>query len=490
MEEGNDFPGPEYSCPEDMNGSFMVPLSYTYTPFYIQIPNNYSNVRHASSVDHQHSSEDERACPSGWDHELNTYSLSCPLCCDPSSSLMFHCPPVCSSDGLLPHAGSYQFPSHTTASHTWTPGSAVQYHTSPAEVCDAVASITYEDKQISTHESNRQHNQMDLGHSQVQPSFCPVPPDIEIVGQNKDSIRSFSEKYKKPCHCTKSQCLKLYCECFANGEICSNCSCFNCFNNMEHVTERYKAIKICLKKNPDAFRSKINSSIQGDVKGSHTRGCNCKSSGCLKNYCECYKANIMCSSMCKCVSCNNYSGSEKVEKKSTVEMSSHPNHNTTHCRTNVSCITDAVVEATCGCLLAQAEVVEKEALSPVQAERAILEEFGCCLTQITHTQTNYREHMPRMQALWTCSVLIVILFTESHCVQKTTLTKNWGPQSMLYLKGKYGRRYIPDSDVDFYKSALKNLYAVIRDFEKMKSVQTGRSTRLFTAENLLIRYTE
>ncbi|XP_053361303.1 spexin prohormone 2-like [Clarias gariepinus] len=71
--------------------------------------------------------------------------------------------------------------------------------------------------------------------------------------------------------------------------------------------------------------------------------------------------------------------------------------------------------------------------------------------------------MRRMQGLWTCSVLIVILVTESHCVQKSALTKNWGPQSMLYLKGKYGRRYIPDSDVDFYKSALKSLYAVIRD---------------------------
>ncbi|KAM9470680.1 spexin prohormone 2-like [Clarias gariepinus] len=98
--------------------------------------------------------------------------------------------------------------------------------------------------------------------------------------------------------------------------------------------------------------------------------------------------------------------------------------------------------------------------------------------------------MRRMQGLWTCSVLIVILVTESHCVQKSALTKNWGPQSMLYLKGKYGRRYIPDSDVDFYKSALKSLYAVIRDFEKMKSLRAGRSTHLFTAENLLIRYTE
>ncbi|XP_060741323.1 spexin prohormone 2-like isoform X2 [Tachysurus vachellii] len=82
---------------------------------------------------------------------------------------------------------------------------------------------------------------------------------------------------------------------------------------------------------------------------------------------------------------------------------------------------------------------------------------------ITHHTLQRNSMMPRMQTLWTCSVLIVILFTESHCIQKTTLTKNWGPQSMLYLKGKYGRRYVPDSGVDFYKSALKSWYAVIRD---------------------------
>ncbi|XP_026794898.3 spexin prohormone 2 [Pangasianodon hypophthalmus] len=351
MEEENDFPGPEYSCREDLTGSSVVPLtSYTYTPFSIEIPNNYNNVSHPSSHPHQHrptprdTSEDERACPSVWDDDFNTHGFSCPLCCDPSSSRLSQCPPVCYSDGLLP---PYQFPNHTTASHTWTPGGAVQYHT-----------------------------------SSVQPTFCPVAPDMETVGQHKDSMRSFSEKSKKPCHCTKSQCLKLYCDCFANGEICSDCSCINCCNNMEHATDRYRAIKTCLDRNPDAFRSKINSSVQGDVKGSHTRGCNCKSSGCLKNYCECYKAKIMCSSVCKCVSCSNYSRSEV--KESAVETSSHSDYSSTQAKSSVSCITDAVVEATCGCLLAQAEEAEKEGLTRVQAERATLEEFGHCLTQIVH----------------------------------------------------------------------------------------------------------
>ncbi|KAI4889844.1 hypothetical protein NFI96_010477, partial [Prochilodus magdalenae] len=100
-----------------------------------------------------------------------------------------------------------------------------------------------------------------------------------------------------------------YCDCFANGEVCSSCNCINCCNNMEHEPERYRAIKICLERNPEAFRPKIGNRMLGDVKNRHTKGCNCKRSGCLKNYCECYEARIMCSSICKCVGCRNYDGS-------------------------------------------------------------------------------------------------------------------------------------------------------------------------------------
>lgn len=37
----------------------------------------------------------------------------------------------------------------------------------------------------------------------------------------------------------------------------------------------------------------------------HNRGCHCKRSGCLKNYCECYEAKIPCTESCKCIGCKN-----------------------------------------------------------------------------------------------------------------------------------------------------------------------------------------
>ncbi|XP_066475701.1 tesmin [Tiliqua scincoides] len=217
---------------------------------------------------------------------------------------------------------------------------------------------------------------------------------------------SWDAKSKKPCNCTKSQCLKLYCDCFANGDFCNNCNCNNCYNNPQHESERFKAIKViqaCLDRNPEAFLPKIGKGKLGDIKPRHNKGCNCKRSGCLKNYCECFEAKIMCSSICKCVGCKNYE--ESPDRKTLMNMPNHMEFKSYEENESVSfsnfeilsklrkdsrqsstCISWEVVEATCACLLAQAEEAEKEAYSVCLAERMILEEFGRCLSQILHSE--------------------------------------------------------------------------------------------------------
>ncbi|XP_061603216.1 protein lin-54 homolog [Phyllopteryx taeniolatus] len=215
---------------------------------------------------------------------------------------------------------------------------------------------------------------------------------------------------RKPCNCTKSQCLKLYCDCFANGEFCNNCNCNNCFNNLEHEAERSKAIKTCLDRNPEAFKPKIGKGKEGESDRRHSKGCNCKRSGCLKNYCECYEAKIMCSSICKCVGCKNFE--ESPERKTLMHLADAAEvrvQQQTAAKTKLSSqisdllmrtapvissgggrlpytfVTKEVLQATCQCLLEQAKWAEETQQTQAEAERLILEEFGHCLMRIINS---------------------------------------------------------------------------------------------------------
>lgn len=81
------------------------------------------------------------------------------------------------------------------------------------------------------------------------------------------------------CKCSKSRCIKLYCDCFHGGNLCNSlCNCTDCKNTTEFREEREWKMKEVLKLNPKAFSEdsdKFNTKRQRMSRGN---GCACPSS--------------------------------------------------------------------------------------------------------------------------------------------------------------------------------------------------------------------
>ena len=85
------------------------------------------------------------------------------------------------------------------------------------------------------------------------------------------------------CYCTKTRCIKKYCECFSNNRYCKNCHCINCLNKFIHLgnelpKESFEANQVF---------------------------CTCTKSNCNKKYCECFKSSQKCTIKCRCINCKN-----------------------------------------------------------------------------------------------------------------------------------------------------------------------------------------
>lgn len=113
------------------------------------------------------------------------------------------------------------------------------------------------------------------------------PTQIEI--HHRDEVENMG------CTCKKTNCLKLYCQCFGIRIYCgANCRCKDCFNDSKHEKERKEAMRNIISRNPSAFDTKFKKTGQPVAVASseippeksrvlaHKLGCKCRKSNCMK----------------------------------------------------------------------------------------------------------------------------------------------------------------------------------------------------------------
>ncbi|XP_037307005.2 spexin prohormone 2-like [Pungitius pungitius] len=90
--------------------------------------------------------------------------------------------------------------------------------------------------------------------------------------------------------------------------------------------------------------------------------------------------------------------------------------------------------------------------------------------------------------VWTCALVLSLLVGSCH-PQKLNI--HWGPQSMMYLKGKHGRRFVSEDDHSVLKPGLQGLqgwYALLRGIQKLQSPDISQPRHIVRSEKVLIHY--
>ena len=128
--------------------------------------------------------------------------------------------------------------------------------------------------------------------------------------------QNFIYKEKTCCTCTKTQCIKKYCECFANRKFCFGCHCINCLNKyIFQKNDNNNNIKNVIN-NEEMFNNNINL---------NSISCTCSKSSCNKKYCECFKAGKNCNEKCRCLNCLNGNKSDDNENLNSISLSERKN---------------------------------------------------------------------------------------------------------------------------------------------------------------------
>jgi hypothetical protein len=98
----------------------------------------------------------------------------------------------------------------------------------------------------------------------MESSIADSSSDTDKISPPPEALKPNPNPPKKStaigCHCKKSKCLKLYCECFAALKYCDpRCACVDCGNNLANEDRRLAAIDKTKRNNNDPFSSKKGS---------------------------------------------------------------------------------------------------------------------------------------------------------------------------------------------------------------------------------------